>query len=267
MQRNAPHLFWELHRDNPIMNKMYFAIATFVILICGYLALNFWFPNNNNQQYSLTEFLRSDPNELDIYPANPDMSQRDRNKPLVVFFGDSRAYEWPAIANVPFEFINRGINGHTTNQVLGRLSPHVGNLSSQFVVVQVGVNDLVTIATSPNQSQRVITNCKQNIQKIVDRLTKELKTTVILTTIFPVAELSPSQRSSLEEVDRAIIEVNEFIRSLKSDRVIILDAAALLADENSKVRQIYSRDLLHLNDNGYTILNNELSKILTYQVR
>ena len=248
------------------MNKMYFAIITFVILICGYLALNFWF-QNNPQQYFTTGFLRSDPNELDIYPANPDMSQRDRNKPLVVFFGDSRAYEWPAIANVPFEFINRGINGHTTNQVLGRLSPHVGNLSSQFVVVQVGVNDLVTIATSPNQSQRVITNCKQNIQKIVDRLTKELKTTVILTTIFPVAELSPSQRSSLEEVDRAIIEVNEFIRSLKSDRVIILDAAALLADENSKVRQIYSRDLLHLNDNGYTILNNELSKILTYQVR
>jgi len=58
------------------------------------------------------------------------------------------------------------------------------------------------------------------------------------------------------------------VRSIvKSDRVIILDAAALLADENSKVRQIYSRDLLHLNDNGYTILNNELSKILTYQVR
>lgn len=248
------------------MNKMYFAIITFVILICGYLALNFWF-QNNPQQYFTTGFLRSDPNELDIYPANPDMSQRDRNKPLVVFFGDSRAYEWPAIANVPFEFINRGINGHTTNQVLGRLSPHVGNLSSQFVVVQVGVNDLVTIATSPNQSQRVITNCKQNIQKIVDRLAKELKTTVILTTIFPVAELSPSQQSSLEEVDRAIIEVNEFIRSLKSDRVIILDAAAFLADENGKVRQIYSRDLLHLNDNGYTILNNELSKILTYQVR
>lgn len=266
MQRIAPHLFWELHGDNPIMNKMYFAIATFVILICGYLALNFWF-QNNHQQYSLTEFLRSDSNELDIYPANPDMSQRDRNKPLVVFFGDSRAYEWPAIANVPFEFINRGINGHTTNQVLGRLSAHVANLSSQFVVVQVGVNDLVTIATSPNQSQRVITNCKQNIQKIVDRLTKELKTTVILTTIFPVAELSPSQRSSSEEIDRAIIEVNEFIRSLKSDRVIILDAAAFLANKNSKVRQIYSRDLLHLNDNGYTILNNELSKILTYQVR
>ena len=248
------------------MNKMYFAIITFVILICGYLALNFWF-QNNPQQYFTTGFLRSDPNELDIYPANPDMSQRDRNKPLVVFFGDSRAYEWPAIANVPFEFINRGINGHTTNQVLGRLSAHVANLSSQFVVVQVGVNDLVTIATSPNQSQRVITNCKQNIQKIVDRLAKELKTTVILTTIFPVAELSPSQQSSLEEVDRAIIEVNEFIRSLLSDLVIILDAAAFLADENGKVRQIYSRDLLHLNDNGYTILNNELSKILTYQVR
>ena len=263
-------LFWELHRDNKVMNKMYFAIATFVILICGYLALNFGF-QNNHQPYSLTEFLPSDPNELNIYPTNPDMSQRDRNKPLVVFFGDSRAYEWPAIANIPFEFTNRGINGHTTKQVLGRLSAHVANLSSQFVVVQVGVNDLVQIAPSSNQLQSVVTNCKQNIQKIVDQLAKELKTTVILTTIFPVAALSPSQRSSSAELDRAIVEVNEFIRSLKSDRVgdrvIILDAAALLADENGKVRQIYSRDFLHLNENGYTILNTELLKILTYQVR
>ena len=198
-----------------------------------------------------------------MYPSSP-ISNRDLNKPLVVFFGDSRTVAWPAIADIPFEFINRGINGQTTNQVLGRLSAHVASLSPQIVVVQVGVNDLRDFGAFPNQSQNIVNNSKQNIQKIVDRLTQELKATVILTTIFPTSVLSQSMRAYWsEDADRAIIEINQFIKSLKSDRVIILDAAALLADESGKVRPIYSRDLLHLNDQGYAMLNEELLKILT----
>jgi lysophospholipase L1-like esterase len=197
-----------------------------------------------------------------MYPSSP-ISNRDLNKPLVVFFGDSRTVAWPAIADIPFEFINRGINGQTTNQVLGRLSAHVASLSPQIVVVQVGVNDLRDFGAFPNQSRNIVNNSKQNIQKIVDRLTQELKATVILTTIFPTSVLSQSMRAYWsEEADRAIIEINQFIKSLKSDRIIILDAAALLADESGKVRPIYSRDLLHLNEQGYAMLNEELLKIL-----
>ena len=241
---------------------MYIAIAVIVILLSG-LILNFWFQNQRNRQYIIIESLRLDPYQIKIYPSNPNSLKRDLSKPLVVFFCDSRAYEWSAIANIPIEFANRGINGQTTNQVLGRTSAHVASLSPNFVVVQVGINDLKHIATFPNESQSIVTNCKQNIQKIVDELLKEPKTTVILTTIFPVPDSSQFQRSSWsDDVDRAIIEVNHFIKSLKSDRVIILDAATLLADERGKVRQIYQRDFLHLNESGYTMLNKELSKIL-----
>jgi lysophospholipase L1-like esterase len=246
------------------MNKIYFAIAGSVILFCGYFGLNFWFLDNRLPRNSMTDSLGLDPYELKTYPTNPDLSNRDLNKPLVVFFGDSRAVAWSAIANVPFEFINRGINGQTTDQVLGRLSAHVASLSPQIVVVQVGVNDLRDFASSPHESRNIVNNCKQNIQKIVDRLTQELKATVILTTVFPTSELSQSVRAYwTEEADRAIIEINQFIKSLKGDRVIILDAATLLANERGKVRQIYSRDMLHLNSQGYTMLNDELLKILT----
>jgi len=243
------------------MNKIYFAIAILLILLSGSFGLIFWL-QNNNQPSAITESL-IDPYGLNMYPSNPVLN-RDLNKPLVVFFGDSRAVAWPAIADIPFEFINRGINGQTTDQVLGRLSAHVASLSPQIVVVQVGVNDLRDFATFPNEARNIVNNCKQNIQKIVDRLTQELKATVILTTIFPTSELSQSVRAYWpEEADRAIIEINQFIKSLKGDRVIILDAAALLADERGKVRPIYSRDILHLNSQGYTMLNEELLKILT----
>lgn len=246
------------------MNKIYFTIAIIVILSFGYLGIKFGISGDLALRNSINDSLDSDPYGLKTYPVNPDLSNRNLNKPLVVFFGDSRTVDWPDIPNIPFEFINRGIYGQTTEQVLGRLSAHVGSLSPQIVVVQVGVNDLADLATFPNATRNIINNCKQNIQKIVDRLTQELKATVILTTIFPTSELSQSVRAYWpEEADRAIIEINQFIKSLKSDRVIILDAATLLADERGKVRQIYSRDILHLNSQGYTMLNDELLKILT----
>ena len=251
------------------MNKIYFAIAILAILLGGYFGLSFWSQDNRYEQYAITESLRLDPYALKAYPSQPDMSKRDLNKPLVVFFGDSRATAWTAIGNTPFEFINRGIDGQTTNQVLGRISAHVATLSPNIVVVQVGVNDLGRIASFPNESRNIISNCKQNIQKIVDKLAKELQVTVILTTIFPTAESLQAPWSN--DLDLAIVEVNQFIKSLSSDRVgdrvIIMDAAMLLADERGKVRQIYSRDFLHLNEVGYTMLNDELSKILTNQVR
>lgn len=247
---------------------MYLAIAVIVILLSGCLTLSFWFQNQRNRQYIITESLRLDPYQIKNYSSNPNSLKRDLSKPLVVFFGDSRAYEWSAIANISIEFANRGINGQTTNQVLGRTSAHVASLSPNFVVIQVGINDLKHIATFPSESQSIVTNCKQNIQKIVDGLVKEQKITVILTTVFPVPDATKFQHLAWSnDVDRAVIEVNQFIKSLKSDRVIILDAASLLANEQGEVRQIYSRDFLHLNDDGYTMLNKELSMILTNQIR
>ncbi len=245
------------------MKKMYFAISTLVILLCGSLGINLWLYNASYRQYIKTESLRLDLYELEKYPSVPDLSNRDRHKPLVVFFGDSRAAAWTAIANTSFEFINRGIDGQTTNQVLGRLANHVTTLSPKIVVVQVGVNDLKHIATFPDRSQSIITNCKQNIQQIVNQLTKNTQTIVVLTTIFPAAEMSPLRRFYWSlEVDQAIIEVNQYIKSLKGDRVIILDAASILADENGVIRQSYSQDHLHLNNFGYTMLNKELNTAL-----
>ena len=245
------------------MKKMYFAISILVVFLGGSLWFNFWLYNANYRQYTKTESLRLDLYELEKYSSISDSSNRDRYKPLVVFFGDSRAAAWPATVNTSFEFINRGIDGQTTNQVLGRLANHVTTLSPKIIVIQVGVNDLKHVATFPDRSQFIITNCKQNIQQIVDQLTKNTQTIVILTTIFPAGEISPLRRFYWSSaVDRAIIEVNQYIKSLKSDRVIILDAASILVDEHGAIRQSYSQDYLHLNNFGYTMLNKELDKAL-----
>ncbi|NET43949.1 MAG: hypothetical protein F6K15_19595 [Okeania sp. SIO2B3] len=159
--------------------------------------------------------------------------------------------------------MNRGIYGQTTAQVLGRLNQHIKPLSADIIIVQVGVNDLYRIPIFPENKETIISECKSNIKEIV-RQSRQLGAVVILTTIFPIAEV-PLERKlfwSPDIVVTGIKEVNDFIYSLEKKDVIIFDTKEILANEQGKVREEYSRDFLHLNRAGYKALNEKLIPIL-----
>jgi len=68
----------------------------------------------------------------------------------VVFFGDSRARQWPAPEGLAgFEFTQRGLDGQTSAQVLERYRHHVAPLEPDVVIIQAGVNDLRLLALYP----------------------------------------------------------------------------------------------------------------------
>lgn len=60
------------------------------------------------------------------------------------------------------------------------------------------------------------------------------------------------------KVDKAVRDMNEFIRN---EFPKVLDAAKLLAPEGS-VPPRYAKDYLHLNKEGYAVLNAELNRML-----
>jgi lysophospholipase L1-like esterase len=137
-------------------------------------------------------------------------------------------------------------------------------LNPDIIVVQVGINDLKTIPLFPEQKAAIISNCKANIQQIVERSVKS-GATVILTTIFPIGPV-PLIRQPFwsPDVAQAVSEVNTYLYSLEAENVLILDAYSLLA-ENGQVRSDYVRDTLHINVKGYEALNQELTKVLSLQ--
>lgn len=181
----------------------------------------------------------------------------------VVFFGDSRAAQWSIPPVEGFNFVNRGIGNQTSAQVASRFEAHIKPLEPQIIVVQVGINDLKTIPLFPERKQNIIEECETNIQKIIqDSL--DANATVILTTVFPTSgDISLARRLVWsDDVYQAIDEVNLFIKSLESNRVIIFDTANLLSNTDGRTKPEYSLDLLHLNAYGYETLNLELVKIL-----
>ncbi|MCI5212035.1 MAG: hypothetical protein D3910_25380 [Candidatus Electrothrix sp. ATG2] len=58
------------------------------------------------------------------------------------------------------------------------------------------------------------------------------------------------------------VEANAFIFSLQTKNVFVFDAYSLLVGEDGKIHPQYSLDLLHLNQEGYRVLNQELERFI-----
>ena len=230
-----------------------------LLALVASVALNIVLYKVAKKYYLQLNAIHLDPLGLNYYSS--DSRQENRQTKTVVFYGDSRSQEWPIPNGLQgFSFVNRGITGQTTTQVLGRFDRHVAPLRPKVIILQVGINDLKMIPLFRDRQASIIANCKDNIREIVER-SRSIGATVILTTIFPSGDV-PLTRTPFwsSEIDRAILELNSYIYSLQAPNVIILDSYALLV-ENGKNK--YQRDTLHTNAKGYAVLNQELTKILS----
>ncbi len=232
-----------------------------VAILLTSLALNFYLYTLTRNYYRQLNSLRLDPLGLVYSARNPPAAKTDR--PLVVFFGDSRAFQWPDPATEAFTFHNLGLGAQTTEQIALRYDLQIPALQPEILIVQMGINDLKTIPLYPDLQARIIQRCKDNLTEIVNKATSA-GTTVILTTIFPLGEI-PLERRFVwsNDVALAIDEVNQFLYTLESPNVIIFDTSSILAGENGLVQKPYRFDFLHLNAAGYEALNTALLPLLT----
>lgn len=239
-------------------------IAVFSIALAASLAANLLLYRRGRTYYLQLNGVRLDPLGLDEYPAGPQarpvLAAREK---LVVFYGDSRAWEWPAPDTAGrFVFANRGVGAQTTAQVLGRFDAHLAPLQPDIVILQAGINDLKTVALFPGQRDRITARCREHLAEIIRRA-RAGGAVVIVTTVFPLGKVPPERRLFWSDaIPAAIDEVNTAITGLAGEGVIVFDAAAILAGEDGAVRRGYSRDLLHLSDPGYAALNEELARLL-----
>ncbi|NER81152.1 MAG: SGNH/GDSL hydrolase family protein [Leptolyngbya sp. SIO1D8] len=238
------------------------AIAFLLLMFGGSAFLNVLLYTKVKQYYVELNETRLDPVGLKNYPINPE-AQTDSSQLRVVFFGDSRAAGWTFPKNDDYEFVNRGISSQTSIQASQRFVHHVQPLQPDVIVIQIGINDLKTIALFPADRDQIVADTQANIQQIVEA-SKRLGAIVIITTIFPTGEV-PLERKPFwtDAIEEAIKDVNVFINALAEDRVIIFDAYSLLVNDQGKLLKTHEADELHLKKSGYTTLNQELLPILS----
>lgn len=99
----------------------------------------------------------------------------------VLFYGDSRAADWPPPDLPGFTFANRGVPGQTSTESLHRWAKYGAPLQPDIVVLQIGINDLTAVSLFPEEAASLVVQCQNNIRQLVAQASAG-GTTVILTT-------------------------------------------------------------------------------------
>jgi hypothetical protein len=112
-----------------------FPIALLFISVVS-IILNVVLYSQLRNYYTLLYAVELDPLGLSVF-KDVESSQKQADQQTVVFYGDSRAAQWPAPAMEGFTFLDRAIGNQTTAQVLLRFHEHLTPLQPDIVVLQV----------------------------------------------------------------------------------------------------------------------------------
>lgn len=183
--------------------------------------------------------------------ANATLPARRPGQSRVVFFGDSITDGWRLNEYFPNrDFINRGISGQVTSQMLARFLPDVVANKPDAVLILAGTNDIAR-GTPPSTIQ-------SNLTAIAD-LADHYKVKPIFASILPVSDyhkgVHPSYERSPQRPLAAINAMNEWLKAFCARRnYVYLDYFTSLADQAGHMKADYADDGLHPNPIGYRVM-------------
>ncbi|HEU4791881.1 MAG TPA: SGNH/GDSL hydrolase family protein [Flavobacterium sp.] len=176
----------------------------------------------------------------------------------IVFFGDSITEGWKTIHPDFFvgkSYINRGINGQTTSQMLLRFRPDVIKLKPKIVVILAGGNDIAE-NTGPATFETILGNLISMCE-----LAKANNIEVILCSILPANDF-PWKRG-MEPVHK-IDALNEMIlKYARVNNIAHADYFSAMVDEQKGLKTIYSKDGVHPNKEGYLVMQPIIETIIS----
>ncbi len=168
----------------------------------------------------------------------------------IVFMGNSITELWKTVDSTFFtknrSFINRGIGGQTTPQMLIRFRNDVINLQPSAVVILAGTNDIAA-NTGPSPLEDIYGNVISMAE-----LAAANNIDVVLCSVLPVFDYP--WRPGLEPAEK-IIKLNTMLQNYAARRgLIYVDYHTPMADDRNGLNKEFSEDGVHPNLNGYKVM-------------
>ena len=199
------------------------------------------------------------PNLFQYQDENRLVGLPEKGKQRVVFMGDSITEEWSNLYPGYFDtkgYINRGIGGQTTPQMLLRFKPDVIDLEPDIVVILAGTNDIAG-NTGPS-NVKMITD---NIFSMAE-LARAHQIKVVLSSILPVFEYEWAKE--IKDVPATIDSVNNILKKYVNDHgLVYLDYFSLMVDQRRGLNKDYTYDGVHPNQDGYILMSSLAEKVLS----
>jgi acyl-CoA thioesterase I len=178
----------------------------------------------------------------------------------VVFFGDSITDIWNLAESFPGKpYINRGIGGQTTSQMLVRFRQDVINLQPKAVVILAGTNDI-----AGNSGPIVNDDIQANLASFAE-LARAHNIHVIFSSILPVHNYTPkSQDFFAQRPMERILALNRWIKQYcAANNLTYLDYFSAVVDDKGLLKRDLADDGLHPNQAGFSLMAPLAEKAIT----
>lgn len=200
--------------------------------------------------FGLTSVHSQDWAELNRFKeANKELQAEQMGEERVVFMGNSITIGWLNLRPEFFEgkpYINRGISGQTTPQMLVRFRQDVIDLQPKVVVLLAGTNDIAG-NTGPSTLEMIMDNIKG-----MSEMAKVNGIKVILSSTLPAYDYP--WKPGLEPAEK-IIALNKMIKSYaEANGHIYLDYFSAMVDDRNGLPKKYAEDEVHPTAAGYKVM-------------
>jgi lysophospholipase L1-like esterase len=183
--------------------------------------------------------------------ANAALAAPKPGEKRVVFFGDSITDGWHLDQYFPGKgYINRGIGGQTTSQMLVRFQQDVIDLRPAMVVILAGTNDI-----AGNTGPISLPDIEANFTSMAE-LARANGVRMIVSSVTPVHNYTPQAQNFFFQRDPSkILALNSWLKDYcTSNELIYLDYFSAMVDDRGLLRENLATDGLHPVEAGYRIM-------------
>lgn len=197
------------------------------------------------------------PNLAKYKSANEQLQDPTPSENRVVFMGNSITEGWLQANPSFFEnkpYVNRGIGGQTTPQMLLRFRQDVIDLNPKIVVILAGTNDIAE-NTGPITSEQIRDNVLSMVQ-----LSKTNDIVPIICAVLPAYDYPwrPGKQPNVK-----IPELNKMLQQMCIEqKVPYLDYFSAMADDRNGLPKTYTTDEVHLTKAGYSVMEGLVEKAI-----
>jgi lysophospholipase L1-like esterase len=190
--------------------------------------------------------------ELSRYrAANARLTTPAAGDERVVFFGDSITEAWTLASYFPGKpYVNRGISGQTTTQMLIRFRQDVIELAPKVVVVLAGTNDI-----AGNTGPMTLGEIEASFTSMIE-LARVHGIRVVVSSVLPVHDYTPESALYFPlRPPEKIAELNRWLQgTCAASGCVYLDYAAAMSDGRGLLKRELAQDGLHPNRAGYLVM-------------
>lgn len=238
------------------MNKKIIVFAFALILVIISVQQGAAQAPTQQQVEAMQKKLQDWPN-LNRYEADNEKLKSSSDKNRVVFMGNSITEGWIRADSVFFAdnpYIDRGISGQTSPQMLLRFRQDVIDLHPAVVVILAGTNDI-----AQNTGPMTLEQSLGNIISMAE-LAKANHIRVVISSVLPAYDFP--WHHGLDPAGK-IVQLNTMLKDYAGkNHIVYLDYFSAMADERNGLPESLSKDGVHPNLAGYKIMEPLVQKAI-----